>query len=235
MQSIIFIPAKTLGRPASFFLLRKRERDEHVKMLCTPALTQFDFTIAFVFQMSLKVSQRHEATAYGVQCKSFLSSGSFHNTQRHTHTERRALCRTVSIQLSKVLYSLSTLSSQKRVIKLHYLTFYCARAPKQKQRGSTLASKKFATGRPLRVKPPQSRCDLNGHCRVGRRRISGGFFWRPNRSKDQLFDIPNPYAFLNIFDSFFNRCYTGLQVQKIKAVTISCSIQNNCPSSIYET
>jgi len=100
-------------------------------MLCTPALTQFDFTIAFVFQMSLKVSLRHEVTAYGVQCKSFLSSGSFHNIPSLS----------VSIQLSKVLYSLSTLSSQKRVIKLHYLTFYCA-PPKQKQKGINTGPRK---------------------------------------------------------------------------------------------
>jgi hypothetical protein len=84
--------------------------------------------------------------------------------ETYTHTQsERALCRTVSIQLSKVLYSLSTLSSQKRVIKLHYLTFYCARAPKQKQKGINIGLKKVChSGRPHTVEPPaESRCDLN--------------------------------------------------------------------------
>lgn len=145
-------------RSPSFFPLP--ERDENVKMLCTPALTQFDFTIAFVFQMSLKVSQRHEATAYGVQCKSFLSSGSFHNTQRDTEHRARALCRTVSIQLSKVLYSLSTLSSQKRVIKLHYLTFYCARAVTKTKGDQHWPQKSLPLCRPPSELNPQQRAGV---------------------------------------------------------------------------
>jgi hypothetical protein len=101
----------------------------HVKTLCTPALTQFDFTIAFVFQMSLKVWL--DLRGRRVTAHAFLH-GASHSSLSFLRTTPYML--TVSIQQSKVLYSLSTLSSrqQKRVIKLHYLTLSCA--PKQKQK-----------------------------------------------------------------------------------------------------